>query len=151
MTDDGRGVKLLDVADRMSRATNAHDLDALADCFTSGYQSIWPLHPARSFSGIAQIRRNWEQIFSSVPDVSTRIVGSAADGDRLWTEWEFTGTRRDGEAFHLRGVIIYRIEGERASEARFYLEPVEEGPDDPTSAVRDMVGADADNAPRSAS
>jgi len=151
MSEDRRGAQLLEVAERMSRATNAHDVDALTDCFTSDYRSIWPLHPARSFSGIEQVRSNWQQIFGAVPDVSTRIVGSAVGGDTLWTEWEFTGTRRDGESFLMRGVVIYQIDGDKASEARFFLEPVEDAADDPSAAVRRLVGAEDDGLHGSAS
>jgi hypothetical protein len=46
------------LAHRLQLAINAHDLDALADCFEPGYLSEQPLHPARSFTGQEQMRRN---------------------------------------------------------------------------------------------
>lgn len=129
------------VAERIYRATNAHDLDALTDCFTSDYESVWPVHPARTFVGTKQVRRNWEQIFDSVPDVRTEIINSAVSGDDVWAEWEFAGNRLDGDPFLMRGVTILRVQGDRVSHARFFLEPVEADAEEVNAAVRRLVGA----------
>jgi len=48
----------------LERATNEHDLAALADCFAEDYRNETPLHPARSFRGREQVRANWRQIFA---------------------------------------------------------------------------------------
>jgi hypothetical protein len=53
--------------ERLAGAVNSHDLDALADCFAPGYRNQTPAHPAQGFTGRAQVRRNWEQIFTFVP------------------------------------------------------------------------------------
>ncbi|WP_205660841.1 nuclear transport factor 2 family protein [Amycolatopsis vastitatis] len=129
------------VAERICRATSEHDLDALAACFSSEYQSVWPIHPARGFGGVDQVRRNWEQIFAGVPDVRTEVVNSVVSGDEVWSEWEFSGNRRDGEPFLMRGVVILRVSGERATLARFYLEPVDDTADEVNAAVRRLIGA----------
>lgn len=131
----------LAVAQRIRAATNAHDIDALAACFTDDYESAWPIHPARTFVGVEQVRSNWSQIFAAVPDVRTDIVAATVSGDDAWSEWEFSGQRVDGEPFLMRGVIIITANGDRASRARFYLEPVDAAPDDADSAVRRHVGA----------
>ena len=34
------------------------------------------------------------------------------------------GTRRDNTPHLMRGVMIFRVEGDRAASCRFYLEPV---------------------------
>ena len=140
MTSDRPDTGPAAVAERIRRATSEHDLDALAACFTSDYQSVWPIHPARSFGGVEQVRRNWEQIFASVPDVRTEVLNSVVDGDEVWSEWEFSGNRRDGEPFLMRGVIILRVSGERATLAGFYLEPVDDIADAVNAAVRRLVG-----------
>ena len=46
-----------------------------------------------------------------------------------------TGTRRDGTAHLMRGVILFGVDGGRASWARFYLEPVQHGGGSIDSAV----------------
>jgi ketosteroid isomerase-like protein len=127
------------MVDRLVRATNDHDVDAVAACFAADYQNQTPVHPARSFSGREQVRRNWEQIFSFVPDIRAEVTRSVVDGDTAWTEWDMIGTRRDGSAHHMRGVVIFGVRDGVASWARFYLEPVEEGTGTVDDAVRDQV------------
>jgi ketosteroid isomerase-like protein len=130
-----------DLLDRITRATNAHDLDALVDCFDLEYRNETPAHPARGFTGREQVRRNWQQIFAGVPDVQVRVLGRAADGDTLWSELEMSGTRRDATPFLMRGVVVYRLRGERAVAARFYLEPVDDASADVNTVVTGFVHA----------
>jgi ketosteroid isomerase-like protein len=111
---------------RLAAATNAHDLDALVACFADGYLNETPVHPARGFRGAEQVRRNWAQLFAGIPDLSARILATAGAGDTVWTEWEMSGTRRDGTAHLMRGVIIFRVAAGKVASARFYLEPVED-------------------------
>jgi ketosteroid isomerase-like protein len=127
------------MVERLVGATNAHDLDAVAACFAEDYENETPVHPGRGFRGRDQVRANWEQIFAFVPDVMAKVIRSAVDGDTVWTEWDMTGTRRDGSPHHMRGVIIFGVAGETATWARFYLEPVDERPGDVDQAVRDQV------------
>ncbi len=127
--------------DRLSGATTAHDVDALVDCFAEDYRSEAPAHPARSFVGREQVRDNWAQIFTFVPDLRATVTAWAADGTTVWSEWDMHGTRRDGTAHRMRGVIVFGLAGTRASWARLYLEPVDEGPATVAEAVRAQVHA----------
>jgi len=129
------------MVERLRDATNAHDLDALADCFVEDYRNDTPAHPRRSFDGRAQVRSNWEQIFAAVPDIRATVIASVVDGNVIWSEWEMRGTRRDGAQHLMRGVIIFGVRGERAAWAKFFLEPVDSGDDDATAAVGRILGA----------
>lgn len=129
------------MVERLRRAVNTHDLEALASCFAPEYRNETPAHPARSFVGRSQARRNWEQIFGAVPDI-TADVRWIADAETVWSEWEMRGTRRDGSPHLMRGVVIFGVEGDEATWARFYLEPVQEGGDNVDEAVRRAVAAD---------
>jgi ketosteroid isomerase-like protein len=120
---------------RLARTTNAHDLDGLVDCFAADYRNETPVHPARGFTGRDQVRSNWQQIFAAVPDLQVTVLRSAVAGDTVWSEWEMTGTRRDGTAHLMRGVILFGVTAGRASWARFYLEPVQAGGGSIDSAV----------------
>src|SRR5947209_14642883 len=100
----------LDAIERIQRATNAHDLDALGECFHTNYLSEQPVHPDRAFRGRAQMRKNWTQIFAAVPDVHADILRSAVDGDTVWTEWDMRGNQPDGRAFHNVMVTIAGVE-----------------------------------------
>jgi ketosteroid isomerase-like protein len=130
-----------ELVERLAAATNAHDLDALEQCFAEDYVNETPAHPARGFVGRAQVRRNWEQIFRGVPDISCR-VSWIADGETAWSEWEMTGTRLDGTAHEMRGVVIFGVRDGVASSARFYLEPVDHSTDGVGETVRRAVHAE---------
>ena len=125
----------------LARATNAHDLEALVDCFAEEYVNETPAHPARGFRGREQVRTNWRQIFAGVPDLRARVLSSAVDGATVWSEWEMSGTRRNGTAHLMRGVIIFTVADGRATAARFYLEPVDDSDAGVDAAVRAAVGA----------
>ncbi len=127
------------LVDRLVRATNGHDLEALESCFTADYVNETPAHPARGFVGRNQVRRNWEQIFGFVPDLHAEVVARAVDGDTAWTEWRMEGTRRDGSAHRMAGVIVFEVVDGMASRARFFLEPVDTGADTVDDAVRQQV------------
>ena len=128
-----------EVAERLLEATNRHDLDALVACFAPDFVNETPAHPARSFVGAEQVRRNWAQIFAGVPDLKAAILRDSVDGSRVWTEWEMTGTRADGSPHLMRGVGIFEADGGRFKSLRFYLEPVERGGAGIDQAVRAQV------------
>lgn len=132
---------------RLVKATNEHDLAALEDCFWPGYRNETPAHPARGFTGHDQVRHNWTQIFAFVPDISARVLRSCCCGEVVWSEWEMAGTRRDGSAHRMAGVIVFGARGGRFAWSRFYLEPVEASGPDVTTAVREHIRADAGPAP----
>jgi ketosteroid isomerase-like protein len=143
--DPGRvGAALLE---RLAAAVNSHDLDALADCFAAGYRNQTPAHPAQGFTGRGQVRHNWEQIFTFVPDITARVLRSCADGGVVWSEWEMTGTRRDNSVHQMVGVIVFGVRGRQFSWARFYLEPVQAAGADASEAVRRHVRAGAGPGP----
>jgi ketosteroid isomerase-like protein len=130
----------LDMLHRLERATDSHDLETLVDCFAVTYLNETPLHPARGFRGREQVRRNWTEIFNGVPDLRAHVLRSAVDGRVVWSEWELSGTRRDGATHLMRGVIIFDVDDGRATAARFYLESVDGSTDDVTAAVRATLG-----------
>ena len=129
------------VVQRLLETVNAHDLEAMVGCFAEDYVNVTPAHPQRGFGGSQQVRRNWSQLFAGVPDLRAQLLGSAVDGDRVWTEWDISGTRRDGGApFGMRGVVIFGVSGGRIASARFYLEPVEQTSGDVDAHTARVVG-----------
>jgi len=129
------------VIDRLLKATNAHDLEALVACFSPDYVNETPAHPTRGFTGSDQVRRNWTQIFDAVPDLVAEVIAlaegtaRAQDSGHVWTEWQMSGSRGDGTPHLMQGVIIFTVEGDRITAARFYLEPVETSSGDVDMAV----------------
>jgi ketosteroid isomerase-like protein len=131
------------VVQRLVAAINAHDLEAMVALFADDYVNEWPAHPQRGFRGNEQVRRNWSQIFAGVPDLHARLPRMAVDGDTVWTEWEMSGTRRDGAPHLMRGVSIFGVSQGRLAWVRFYLEPVEETSGDVNANTRRLVGTSA--------
>ena len=130
----------LALVERLRDAVNRHDLEALSGCFAPDFLNETPVHPARSFQGREQVRRNWAQIFAGVPDIEAGVVRSSVDGGSAWTEWEMRGTRRDGTPHLMRGVSIFGVGDDEFTSVRFYLEPVEDGGVAVDAAVRQAVG-----------
>ena len=127
--------------ERLVTAASGHDLDAMVVCFAPDYRNETPAHPAQGFTGRDQVRRNWEQIFAVMPDLTATVLRSACDGEVVWSEWQMTGTRPDGIAMQMAGVVIFGVRGEQFAWARFYLEPVQAGGPDVDETVRQRVGA----------
>lgn len=128
------------VVDRLAQAVNRHDLEGLVSCFADDYVNETPVHPRRGFIGNDQVRTNWTQIFAGVPNIEAAVLRRAESDDRVWTEWEMSGTRsEDHGLFLMRGVVIFGIRGDVISSARFYLEQVEDAGGDVDAHTRRVV------------
>jgi hypothetical protein len=111
---------------RIQEAINQHDLDALTACFDPHYKSEFPAHLERAFSGHAQMRANWTQIFGNVPDIHAELIRVIAYDDTVWSEWDWQGTRVDGVRFWQRGVTLQGVQNGQVVWVRMYMEPVQE-------------------------
>jgi ketosteroid isomerase-like protein len=129
---------------RLVEAANAHDLDGIVSCFAESYVLESPLHPARSFRGGDQVRRNWNQILAAVPDIRVQLLRSATDHDdgSVWTEWEMAGTRRDGSPHLVRGVFIFGVAEGVVCRGRMFLEPVDDSAVTMDESIRAQVEGD---------
>src|SRR5438445_13288167 len=121
---DTRTSSGLAIAARLHDAVNRHDLDAMVACFATDFVNDTPAHPARSFRGRDQVRRNWAQIFAAVPNLEAEMIDCASHGDTVWTEWEMRGTRLDGAHHLMRGVAIFEVVDDAFASVRFYWEHV---------------------------
>jgi ketosteroid isomerase-like protein len=128
------------VMDRLTAAQNAHDLEAMVGCFQADYHSEQPLFPSRSFQGIDQVRTNWSALLEAIPDFRAEMLRSAVDGDTVFVEIHWAGTRADGMPLDERGVIIAGIRDDRIGWARLYVDEVEHQGADIDTAVRRMAG-----------
>jgi ketosteroid isomerase-like protein len=101
------------VMDRLTAAQNEHDLEAMLACFHEDYRSEQPLFPSRTFEGIDQVRANWSALLEAIPDFRGEVLRSAVDGDTVFIEIHWTGTKADGSPLDERGVIIAGIRDDR--------------------------------------
>jgi ketosteroid isomerase-like protein len=130
-----------DFAGRLRDVTNAHDLDGIVACFRDDYVLTAPCHPSRSFVGTQKVRRNWAGLFTAVPDLQVDVVSAAVEGDRVWSEGEMRGTRPDGVAHLMRGVMVFEVVDGRAVAMRFFVEPVDAESTTPDQAIAELTGA----------
>jgi ketosteroid isomerase-like protein len=130
------------VIDRLTAAQNAHDLEAMLACFHEDYRSEQPLFPARAFEGIQQVRANWSALLEGVADFEAEISRSAVDGDTVFVEIHWTGTKADGTPLDERGVIIMGIRDDRIAWGRLYADEVEREGADIDAVVRRMAGTE---------
>jgi ketosteroid isomerase-like protein len=111
--------------ERMRAALDAHDLDAFVSFFRDDYVGERPRHPGSPMSSRDDVRRNWEEVISDVPDLRVDVPAAVEDGNTIWSEWRAYGTARSGAGLELRGVIIFGIQDGQVAWSRMYMEPVE--------------------------
>jgi hypothetical protein len=128
--------------DRLIEATNAHDVDAMMECFHQDYRSEQPLHPDAGFSGREQVGKNWGLMFETVPDLRIDVLRSAIAGPDVWTELRVHGRKTDGGPFEYRGMTVWGVRDDRIAWARLYFEPVEVGGADIDDRMQQVLGND---------
>lgn len=124
--------------ERLRDAMNSHDPERMASLVADDYESSQPVHPAREFSGRAQVLANWSAVFQGVPDFAAEMVTAVVDGQTEWGEWDWRGHHTDGSVFAMRGVVILTARDGLIARMRLYVEPVDAGDHDIDSAVRDL-------------
>ena len=128
--------------ERLTAAQNTHDLEGMLACFHEDYRSEQPLFPARTFSGIAQVRANWSALLEAIPDFRAEILRSALAGDTVFAEIHWTGTKADGAPLEERGVLIAGIRDDRIAWGRLYVGEVAREGAGIDAVVRRMAGTE---------
>ena len=129
-----------EAVERLYKAMNQHDLAAFLACFDREYRSEQPAHPSRGFGGREQVEKNWSALFEGIPDFHAELLATATEGDTVWSEWRWTGTRRaDGTPLKMRGVTLFEIKNGRIVSGRLYMEDVEEAGADIDETVRRLA------------
>ncbi|MFL5580855.1 MAG: nuclear transport factor 2 family protein [Gemmatimonadaceae bacterium] len=113
-----------DVIDRLVRAINRHDVEAIGELCHPGIRGELPAHPARNYVGVEMLRANWALIFELVPDLSAELTRCGVDGDLVWAEWAWTGTQTDGSRFERTGVAIHGLRDGRIEWVRLHMQPI---------------------------
>ena len=126
---------MIPLLEQMRAALDAHDLDTFLEFFREDYIGERPRHPGAKISSREDVRRNWAEVISDVPDLRVEVPAAIEDGDRIWSEWHAYGTARSGAMLELRGVIIFGVQDDQVAWSRMYVEPVEQG-----LSLDDMAG-----------
>jgi len=128
------------VIDGLTAAQNAHDLEAMLAYLHDDYRSEQPVHPARSFRGVDQVRKNWGTVLESIPDFHGEVIRTAVDGETVFAEVHWTGTKADGSPLDERGVLIFGLRDDRIAWGRLYVTEVERESAGIDEVVRGMAG-----------
>ena len=126
--------------ERLHAAMNNHDLEAFLACFDPNYRSEQPAHPTRGFAGREQVEKNWSAMFEGIPDFHAELLADATEGDTLWAEWHWTGTRANEVPLDMRGVTLFEVRNGQIVSGRLYMEEVEETGTDIGETVRRLAG-----------
>jgi ketosteroid isomerase-like protein len=130
------------LVDRLTAAQNAHDIDAMLACFHEDYRSEQPQFPSRTFQGVEQVRANWSALLDAMPDFHAEALRTAVDGDVIFVEVHWTGTKADGAPLEERGVLILGTRDDRIAWGRLYVGEVEPQSADIDTVVRHMAGTE---------
>ena len=128
--------------ERLHAAMNNHDLEAFLACFDPHYQSEQPAHPSRGFGGREQVAKNWSAMFEGMPDFHAELLADATEGDTVWAEWHWTGTRANEVPLDMRGVTLFEIRNGQIVWGRLYMEEVEVAGADIGETVRRLAQGD---------
>ena len=114
-----------EIFEHMIEAANRHDLEMMVAYFAPDYRAELPFTPERNFTGQAGVRKNWGAFFSTMPDFRVEILSEAVEGNTVWSELSFHGTRTDGAKQMMQGVNIMRIQGEQIVWGKLYQNVVQ--------------------------
>jgi limonene-1,2-epoxide hydrolase len=129
----------VEVIERLHNAMNERDLEAFVAGFHPDYRSEQPAHPNRGFGGREQVEKNWSAIFEGIPDFHADLIATATEGDMVWCEWHWTGTRAHEQPLDMRGVTLFEIKNGRVVSGRLYMEEVEEAGAEIDETVRRLA------------
>ena len=114
------------IVERLRDAVNAHDLEALMDCYAPDIRGEEPTLQDRNFRGNDQLRANWATIFEGLPDLRMELLDCVEQGDTVWAEWRWYASRPDGSPVGRAGVIIYDVRDGHVVRLRRYMGPLQD-------------------------
>lgn len=94
-------------------AFNAHDIKAIMSHMTDDCvfeASAGPDADGQKFSGQEQVKRAFEDVFTTFPDAHWGNARHFISGDRGFSEWIFTGTKKDGTRVEVTGCDLFTFE-----------------------------------------
>jgi steroid delta-isomerase-like uncharacterized protein len=100
----------VDFLQSFADAFNAHDVKAIMSHMTNDCvfeASAGPDADGEKFTGQEQVRKAFENVFTTFPDAHWGYPRHFIVGDRGFTEWIFTGTKTDGTKVEVTGCDLF--------------------------------------------
>ena len=110
---------ILELVDRYTEATNAHDIEALMALCTDDivFESTSPAPDGVRYEGRDAVRSAWEQFLVSSPAAHITVEEQCACGDhRAVRRWRY-----DWGEGHVRGMDVMRIRDGKVAETLSYV------------------------------
>jgi hypothetical protein len=116
--DAGEQAVLL-LLERFNRALNAHDVDAMMALMSEQcvFENTYPPPDGERLVGLAAVAAFWRHFFADSPAANIEIEELFVTGDRAIQRWRYSW----GEQGHVRGVDVFRIEGDKIAEKLSYV------------------------------
>jgi ketosteroid isomerase-like protein len=96
-----------------ANAFNAHDIQAIMshmteDCIFEA--SAGPDFDGERFTGQDEVKKAFEEVFETFPDAHWSHPRHFISGNRGFSEWLFTGTRKDGIRIEVTGCDLFTFQ-----------------------------------------
>lgn len=106
-------------------ALHAHDVDGMMRRMTDDcvFENTYPAPDGTRYIGQAAVRTFWQEFFATTRAAHFEIedIFAAADGARVAMAWTYHWTAVGGNAGHVRGADLYRIENNLIAEKWSYV------------------------------
>ena len=100
----------VDFLQSFADAFNAHDINAIMSHMTNDCifeASAGNDVNGEKFTGQEQVRKAFEEVFATFPDARWQNPKHFISGDRGFSEWTFSGTRKDGTRVEVTGCDLF--------------------------------------------
>ena len=110
------------VIDRFNEAFNRHDADALARLLTDDtvFEDTSPPPDGRRIEGKAAVVEFWREWFARNDDAVFEAEDVIVTDDRAVVRWVYRKLR-NGQPWHLRGIDVFTVRGERVAAKLAYV------------------------------
>ena len=110
------------VIDRFNDAFNRHDADALAPLLTEDtvFEDTSPAPDGQRIEGRAAVVEFWRGWFARNTEAVFEAEELIVSGDRAVVRWVYRKPR-NGQPWHLRGVDVFTVRGERVAAKLAYV------------------------------
>lgn len=96
-----------------AEAFNRHDINAVMEHMTKDCvfeASAGPDADGQKFVGQAEVRKAFLEVFETYPDAKWSNARHFVSGNRGFSEWIFTGTKKDGTKTEVTGCDLFSFE-----------------------------------------
>jgi ketosteroid isomerase-like protein len=110
MAQSNNKVVITDFLQSFADAFNAHDIKAIMSHMTDDCvfeASAGPDADGQKFIGQEQVKKAFEDVFAIFPDAHWSNPRHFIVGERGFTEWIFTGTKKDGTKVEVTGCDLF--------------------------------------------